>query len=716
MVSPVYKAGYGAGSVDAVAPDGESLVFDSLGIFAGAPYAPGGEAKYLARRTPSGWVTTSLTAPPGFSAFDFSTDLSYEIAIGSPEATKGGVQSEGIEYVLHGTNGSTASEGWGELAGNYVLKVLGNMAYLEKGLPEGFSANLCHVFIAEAEGALLPEATKASVHDALYELSSAPAGGCREDGLSPLRMVDVKNALGPNEEPEPIDSRCEGEFGVGAVFAQGVQESSFNRFPVDGEEVLFSQKLGSCGTYQLFARLGGRRTIEVSTPQAKIEECGETIPCPGAEARPTAAFSGASEDGLRVFFTTHGRLVGEDGDTSNDLYLAQLGCPEGAAGCAVAERLVTDLVQVSHDPNPGQAAEVQGVVRIASDGSRVYFVAHGELAPNANDEGESAAQGAENLYVYERTAEHPGGSTRFVARLCSGPSLSGGVEDRRCPNTLSESGPLNDLSLWSFGQEVQSTADGGVLVFSTYARLVKSDTDEAKDVYRYDARTGALQRVSLGEAGHDTNGNNSAFDAGLPPHGGIDPGKTAFQEHGIQDRDVSADGSRIVFTTAEPLSASAVNGLVNVYEWSEGSVQGGEGSVSLVSNGDSPTNDSTAGISPSGRDIYLLTDASLVPQDVEEDFDVYDARLGGGFPVIQAERQPCSGDACQGPLTDPAPLLIPGSVPQAPGENAIASKAATGVKKKSKRHGTYKSKRGRRRAARARARRDARRGARGARR
>ena len=43
--------------------------------------------------------------------------------------------------------------------------------------------------------------------------------------------------------------------------------------------------------------------------------------------------------------------------------------------------------------------------------------------------------------------------------------------------------------------------------------------------------------------------------------------------------------------------------------------------------------------------------------------------LGEGFPSVAAERQPCEGDGCQGPLTNPAPLLVPGSVSQAPGDD-----------------------------------------------
>ena len=66
-------------------------------------------------------------------------------------------------------------------------------------------------------------------------------------------------------------------------------------------------------------------------------------------------------------------------------------------------------------------------------------------------------------------------------------------------------------------------------------------------------------------------------------------------------------------------------------------------------------------IDPSGRNIFFITSQGLVPQDTDGADDVYDARLGGGFPLPPAPVQPCAGDACQGPLTNPAPLLVPGS-------------------------------------------------------
>jgi hypothetical protein len=75
MVSPVYKGGYGASPIGAVAPDGESVAFLSLGEFAEAPAGAHG-IDYIARRGASGWTTTPLMAPDGVMANVSVTDVS----------------------------------------------------------------------------------------------------------------------------------------------------------------------------------------------------------------------------------------------------------------------------------------------------------------------------------------------------------------------------------------------------------------------------------------------------------------------------------------------------------------------------------------------------------------------------------------------------------------------------------------------------------------
>jgi hypothetical protein len=660
MVSPVYKGGYPAGIPEAVAPDGESVAFNSLGLFAGLLWNPGaGANSYLARRGASGWSTSPLGPPPVGGLVDFSANLEYALGDAPSEATKKGqLYSTGKLVLLHRTDMPDIAANW-EVAGGIVLK---------GGDQEGASGDLCHIVIARADGPLLPEA--AETEHQIYDL----ARGC--GGEPSLRLVAVKNTFGVNGEPAVINAKCPVESGIANVYAGSEQSADFNMVSGDGREIFFTTSVepgtstNHCGqsVHQLFVRLDGSRTLEVSKSMVEGEGCGEVVPCPGAVGRASAFFKGASEDGSRVFFTTTASLVSGDEDSQNDLYMARIGCPSGEPGCEVARKQVTSLVQVSHDPVLGQAAGVQGVVRVARDGSRVYFVAHGVLTQGANVEGKTPVMGADNLYVYDTGT----GGLAFVVDLCSGPRESGeGVEDIRCPPDLIRGeGERNDTSLWGFGLKAQSTADGRFLVFASFGRLLKGDVDNRGDVYRYDAVTGMLDRVSLGEGGYDANGNDSAFDAvlGGSHSGGISPGSLVKDQYEMFTRAISEDGSRVLFEAAGPLSPDAVNGLVNVYEWHK-EPGWSEGEVSLVSSGSSLTSDGEAVMSPSGRDIFFNTSQGLVSQDTDGLPDIYDARLEGGFSPVPGERQPCSGDACQGPLTNPAPLLVPGSVPQAPGGN-----------------------------------------------
>jgi hypothetical protein len=224
--------------------------------------------------------------------------------------------------------------------------------------------------------------------------------------------------------------------------------------------------------------------------------------------------------------------------------------------------------------------------------------------------------------------------------------------------------------------------------------------DNAKDVYRYDANTGVLDRISVGEGGYDANGNCPAAAKGEKCDATIEGRglSSALQRvyTTMESRAISEDGSRIVFMTAEPLSPNVANGLENAYEWHK-EPGWSEGRVSLVSTGSDEQAVNDVVITPEGRDVFFKTVAGLLPQDADDAADVYDARLGVGFPIAPAERQPCSGDACQGPLTNPAPLLVPGSISQASGETFAPPVRAMPKKNAKKR----KAKKGKGRAGRA---------------
>ncbi len=679
MVSPPYKAGYGANVLAAVAPNGESVVFTSSGVFAGVDNPVPG-ADYLARRDGSGWVTTPLEAPYTLAASNVIQDLSStleKVLAWAPVGPNAGNVSADTqnEYLLHRTDLSDTAGNW-EVAGNLVLEALRPAGISENLLTNEFgaSADLCNILVRQGGPYPLTSEGLGVGTRQFYDLSAC-------DDEPGLRLVGLNNAS------KALSSGC---ALLGAEESSGGRDSLFNAISGDGSEVFFQAQLkpgvSTCAStggrgVQLFVRLGGSRTVEVSRPLAVGEAfggCGDggnsgevpgEVPCPGSAARASAEFAGASEDGSRVFFTTTAPLTGEGGEAGNDLYMASIGCVGEGASCGASERQVTGLVRVSAAANAGEPAEVQNVVRVAPDGSRVYFVARGVLVDGANAEGVMPVKGADNLYVYD--AESHG--LAFVADLCSGAAQSGVVEDARCPRDLGTG--RSDTGLWTSGGEVQSAGDGGFLVFSTYAQLVthgsEADTDTARDVYRYDALTGLLNRVSVGEGGHDANGNGvepslGAYDASIQDDDVIEA--QVYADHELGVRAISEDGSRIVFSSAEPLSRDDTNGLVNVYEWHQGP-GGGEGVVSLISSGSSEASDGSPVISPSGRDVFFVTTQGLAPGDTDGQADVYDARLGGGFPPVAAPVVACAGDACQGPLTNPAPLLVPGSVSQAPGGN-----------------------------------------------
>ncbi len=637
MVSPPYKAGYGVGQGITVAPNGESAVFSSQGVFAGAD-SPDLVLDYLSRRTVSGWVTTSVEPPSEFRAGsnveDFSSSLESVLARAwlGPDIGKAQKTSPQNQYLLHDVGLPSIGENW-SVFGGVTLEDTDHKALASEEV--GASGDLCHMVISVNEGAggeggaLLPEA-EGGAHQ-LYDVSS----GCKVEPSLTL--------VGLNNDGKLINTHC---TSLGAEFGAN---SRFGAISGDGEEVFFTAQVDptelGCSEQnaQLFVRLGGSRTIEVSRPLDTSEPfggCGDgggagevpgEVPCPGALVREPAEFVGASRDGSRVFFTTNASLAGTDTDSGRDLYMASIGCP-GGGECAASEKGVTSLVQVSQPLIGGEAADVQNVVRVAPDGSRVYFIARGVLGDEPNSEGDVPVKGADNFYVYDTVT----GRVRFIGHCTVGAS--------------------------------DSTDDGQFLVFSTYAQLIgrgaQADTDDAQDVYRYDAETGVLDRVSLGEDGHDANGNG--------PYGatiasvGVSSARV-YDEYELGVRSISEDGSRIVFSSAEPLSRDAVNGLVNVYEWHQG--PGGGGVVSLISSGTSETPDESPVISPSGRDIFFVTNQGLTSGDTDGQADVYDARLDGGFSPVAASVAPCAGDACQGPLTNPAPLLVPGSVSQAPGGN-----------------------------------------------
>jgi hypothetical protein len=702
-----------AGETYAVSPDGTRMVSQSLGVFAGAGNDVLNKSvgtQYESVREDGGWVTRAL-APPAASyttgaLLDTSADVADSLWLLHAPERPSGVE----ELYIRSANGAFARVGPGTTGftptTNTPAPNESTVTYL------GASGDLEHLLISAESSSdySLWRGDTSVTADGVVSLYEYTGTGNSEPTLVGVENGRLEGRSYVNEGAKLI-SNC------GTVLGGREGETSgttmYNAISESGDTVFFtavglSESAGrGCGSAarhyeeceheghsrreceersvpeplgppprgplvsEVYARIDGSATVPISEPLLSVPGRDCTESCATDETtealRSEGLYEGASQDGSKVFFTTEQPLVNADRDVANgeenharDLYEAELGMVEEAG---VKKAGVTRLVMVSRgeagDQTPGAGAEVQGVVRISEDGSHVYFVAKGKLTGAKDAGGDEAQVGADNLYVFDTASER----LSFVA-------------------------PLNgnrDAELWNHGDgPAEATPDGRFLVFKSGADLTGDDTsgEEAPQIFEYDAETGSLTRVSIGqrgdyvclasgkiEAGYNCDGNTSdEEDAPImqqPSYGSGDDARTS-----ASTLTVSNDGSTVVFESRDSLTPLAIAGDVNVYEYRAGELY-------LISDGHDATEVGSFGKSASqllsidgtGEDIFFATGEALVPQDTDTEVDFYDARVDGGFPG-PAVTIGC-GEGCQGELGT-GPVLV-----QADSESTAGEQGST---------------------------------------
>jgi hypothetical protein len=477
----------------------------------------------------------------------------------------------------------------------------------------------------------------------------------------------VLGGLPSNGDEEPVDLyNAVSEAGAGGEAGALAEE---------GARVFFTAKEGGCpglnragevvvgegpNIAELYARVNGAHTVAISEPtKADCAACDTSeAAAPGAGAlRPT--FVGASRTGSRVFFTTTQKLLPPAGSGVN-LYMYDFGGAPGARVTLLGSALA------------GAGALAGGVMRVSEDGSRVYFVSTGVLAGNLDAKSEPAVAGEDNLYVVDTAT----GATRFIA-------------------ALSPADAQKDWLSLDTGREAVATADGGVFVFASVNDLTPDARGASEQLYRYDANSGALERITLGEAAINENGNAQALATRLvaPDYGARGYAKPEASS-------LSGDGSQVVFESSLALTAGALNNVcafseegncipaLNVYEF-EG------GRVYLVSDGKDAhgviTSSATGliGLTPSGRDLFFTTADPLVSGDTDSQLDIYDARVDGGIPESLGAGG-CGGEGCQGALSAAPSFTAPASTVSGGGQALPPEPAPTAAAGGSRKQGTGK--------------------------
>lgn len=603
LVTPMIKADNSLIAEIIGAPDGQHVSMTSILPF---PGAPNGEPQpVLSTRTASGWVTTPLSAPQGPGELD---NLYGEDTGNIPLRV-----SFTSDFSAAFVNSPFASDPLDQnlSADVYRVNIPGGASSIAS-LPDSGATteSLYHppgVYVGQIPGSFIAGNSADGSHvffTTQGHFSTAP--GTPSVSTSNRQMETYERYGGHTYLvgvlPDGSVALCGAELGGGAD--TGIDYYSLTKWGAvspDGSNVVFHtladgfQNPECPLSFHNSSSLGALYLRENNgTPAAK------TVQLPGHE------FLGRTADGLKIFTTT----------TGEGLY--------------------------EYDVSTGQTTTIgEGALLVASsaDGSRVYYY----------------AGGAEQLKIYDH------GTTKTIPNV--GPAYAGSWYS-------GETGGSN-LSA--------TTPDGSKLLFLDRASLTgyntngppcgalnrlyglhggAGDPNNCAEAYIYDLNTGSITCVSCNPTGAPPVANVHFYQA---------PNFQAWAPKVTQL--LSEDGSRAFFETGESLVPQDTNGLPDVYEWENGHIyllSSGQGGIPGHPEPEHGTfngeifgvrGSMLAGVSANGNDVFIATDDRLLPQDIENSLQVYDVRVGGGFPYTPPVYG-CDSGQCQGPQT-PAPSFAP---------------------------------------------------------
>ena len=718
LVSPAEKDGSGIeplreeGGLIQASDDGSAIAYVASGPI--VPEPEGNRAPYptqaIATRTESGWSSQQIVTPrvkgEGFVPGEapeyrfFSPDLS--LALVQPD------NGAGVEPFEQPPLTPDASEKTmylrDDATGEYQAVVTPNndTAATRFGGKLHFvdaTSDLSHVVLSSAVPLVSGSAA------GLYEWKSG----------SSLELASVLPDGTPALEPA---------LGAENRNVRGALSSNGSKVIWTGESEIEHNGESEVVRHLYMRDMTSSQTLQIDAAEPSITEPGEE--------ESEVGFQAASSDGSRVFFTDTARLT----EDSNLEPVASLPGPADLYECEVVarkEKLACDLKDLTVDHNPGESAEVLNVApAVSEDGSYVYFVANGVLAPGAShghcvrsDAEAPPPQATCNLYVFHE------GTISFIATLSNedsgdwGSTESGGERGQ----SIQERPDLADVT-------AGTSSDGQYLAFMSKERLTGFNNVDAspaakgaadEEVYLYNAATKLITCASCNPDGEQPNGVLDTAKAGeglgllVDRRGdwasgedlasptdhwlaGSIPGWTPLGDSGVpaalrQPRYISNMG-RLFFNSAATLvpvehtdtrqetidGQPTQVGVENVYEYEPdgvGSCTSEHGCLALISSGTSETESAFVDASASGDDAFFVTAQPLVAADHDTNFDLYDARIcTPQSPCITSQgvaSQPCDTvDSCHAMPTPPVPAPGPAGTGEVSGPGNVAAGAARG--------------------------------------
>jgi hypothetical protein len=418
-------------------------------------------------------------------------------------------------------------------------------------------------------------------------------------------------------------------------------------------------------TCELYLRKDG-----TTTAWASEQECS---PACANNVAPDA-FVWGNPAGDRALFVTGEKLVNADtsptvatcpGSGSNGFITsssgATLGCSlyeyrDSAAPASNPNNLV-DL-SIDNEPADGTSRSLLGILGMSDDGDTVYFVASSQLVSG------SPTETGAKLYRWRWNGGSP--QLRYLATVAS----------------------VTDSLNWTNGNQQRPTIErvdgtGSHLLFESSSALDPvADKDTDRDIYRWGESEG-WRCLSCQLPGTPSVGNAELQLLGI--------GLGGLPQNADLYRVASSDMERVFFMTPDALVPADVNGQAScpvlekplgvpnvvyrcqdLYEWHDGQ-------VSLISTGTGNTPVKLIGTTPTANDVFFITGDQLVGWDTDDLSDIYDARVGGGFPEPAPEGScDVNAGACEGqPTSAPAGTGAGTAAFEGPGNQPSDEKTVT---------------------------------------
>jgi DNA-binding beta-propeller fold protein YncE len=581
--------------LDQAAPGGERITYSAARAFAGAVSSPW-TSQYISARDPvGGWATESINPLLGSILLygqrnqeiqfkSFSEDLcsawviqgtDLTLAPGAPDGVPNLYRQRGCDETGYELLTTVAPPGFSRSAepqdSRYVPEIQGSTTDAAHSFvranatltPDASASDIFQLYETSPSGdlqlvSILPSGAAPTVHSSLGT-ATALSGDFRNDSVATAVAQDGSRVFwtastGVNSEtPSKFGGGGEG-FQPGEIYLRANPLAPAQAASGECAEPNVACTVGISGPNSKFwmADPAGSRVIYQTAEklfEAQIEEEGEALVSHSTLiADGVAGVVGGSRDTKRIYLVSSKELATGAVAGKPNLYLHEMGEIPSFRLVATLSSLDSGLLSLD------SFARGFHTSRVTPDGERVAFLSQESLTGYDNTDANSGQADAE-AYLYDAGANGGAGQLDCISCNPSGARPSG-----RNIGVLGQFWVSAQLPAWA--SQLHPTRlladDGSRLFFESYDALVLSDTNEARDVYEWEAASSQEECDQLGA---------TLF---VPSAGGclslISSGESPQDSEFI---DASSDGRDVFFTTNESLF-SEDPGLIDIYDAREG--------------------------------------------------------------------------------------------------------------------------------------------------